>query len=163
MKLTSRAFLSLFIVVSSLLSVPARADSPLGDKMEQMGRAFGQLKKQIGDAGKKDASLALVTKIKENAVAARSMVPPKAKTVPDTDRAEFISDYQAAMDDLISQLDKLATAVRDGKTEDQQKLLKSIEQSEQDSHVTYRKKHKDGGKGQDSGNGTKPQGEKSDD
>lgn len=130
---------------------PALAEADLGDKMEQMGKALGAIKRQVGDPTKKDASLALIAKLRSATVAAREMAPKKARTVAEDKRAEFIADYKAAMDDLIKQIDRLAAAVKDNKPEAQQAALKEIEDSKSDGHVTYRTKHSEKGKSEKKG------------
>ncbi|MEI6561604.1 MAG: cytochrome b562 [Verrucomicrobiota bacterium] len=117
--------------------------SPLHDKMEQMGKALHAVTKQLGDSSKKETTLALIAKLRTNAAAARELTPTKVKTIPEKNRAEFMADYKAAMDDLISQIDRLAIAVKENKPEAQQAALKEIGETKQDSHVTYRSKQKE--------------------
>ena len=151
------------LLLGGIAPASAEEDSSLGDKMEQMEKVLGVLKRQINNGSRKDTSLALVAKLKSAATAARGMVPQKARTIPQDKRAEFIDDYKAAIDDLIGQMDKLAAAVKDGNAEAQQAALKEIDTAKSDGHVTYRTKQSEDDESSEGGKGRKRAGKEKED
>src|SRR5215211_922935 len=92
----------LLVALSSilLLGVPAvtqlvRAadekskDTELSKHMESMNDNLKKLRKSIKSASENAASLELLTKIQQDTVASKALVPAKAATVKEADRAKW--------------------------------------------------------------------------
>ncbi len=140
---------------------PAQGDHPhhkqtdLEKKMESMNRAFRKLRKQISDSAQNASSLELVATIREGAQDSLTLTPEKAATLPESERAKFISDYQDGIKKLIGKLDALSDALKANKNDVAEADLKDIASFQRDEHKEFRKEHPRGPGGP---NGDGPQG-----
>jgi len=149
----NKLFIKLVLLVfgASICNVAfAEDDSPVGDKMEAMGHALQAIQKQVTNPAQKDSTLALIFKMKKNAVAAKNFAPPMAKTVPEKNRDQFVQDYKTTMDELIEEIDSLDKAVRSGKQDEAQTIIKYILGTKREGHSMYTNKkgkegHRNGG------------------
>ena len=130
------------ILVALCLLAPAllNADelhTPLSKEMESLSKNLRQLGRQVTDSSKRDSSLQLVLAVEKSAATARTLVPAKAKEVPASDQAKFISDYQKQIDVLIGQLTKLEEATRAGNTDSANQILSSLRGIKREGHEKF--------------------------
>jgi hypothetical protein len=105
--------------------------------MKGVNRAMRQLRKQIGDASKKDENLKLIGDMERNAVIAKNMPLPddyleKAKT--DEDRAKLKADYRNDLMKLVRDLLDMEQNVIDGKNDVATKQLDEVQKLRESSH-----------------------------
>lgn len=137
-KLTTALFAAVLLAVTPSISI-AEEHTPLEDQMSAMNKAFKTLKKQAEDASKKDASLELIATMKKSAAASKDLAPAKAKDVPEKDRAKFVEDYKAAMDQLIAGIDKLEKAVKAGDGAAAKAAIDDLNKQKGDGHKKFQK------------------------
>lgn len=112
-------------------------ESELARKMKSMGKNLKQLKQQIADATKQQASVALLETVKKIAEEAKSLTPAKAKKVAGADRAKFISGFQAQIDKLIRALGAIEDAVKAGKYDDAKTLFGDLQMIKREGHEKF--------------------------
>lgn len=129
------------LLAAAALSVPAFAeeDTPLGKEMEKVGKALKGVNRSLADASAKDANLAKIAEIKEALTKALDLEPAKAKDVPAADKAKFIADYKAAMQETIKGVDELKAAVEAGKTDDAKKVMEKLGGQKKEGHKQFKK------------------------
>lgn len=119
-----------------------RADSDLENAMKDMGKAYKQLGldlKAPQDASKNDY-LALAASIKAAAQKSRDLVPKKASSLPDDQKATMVAAYQKSMDELIATTDMLATAIQNSQWDDARKAMDTLKQQMLAGHKEFRLK-----------------------
>lgn len=99
--------------------------------MTQMERALQKLKKQAGDATKKDENLKLVADMQRAALGAKQTTPGRRNQTPDPDK---IAIYRRQLIATMQQLLTLETQIMDGKTEDAKKTVDAIANLRDESH-----------------------------
>ena len=153
MQLRSFLFCTLFAAIGASATLvaqppaaPAQAqaghddDTPLGEKMGAMGKAFKKLRSQISDAAKNEDSLKLVAILRENAEAAMKLEPAKKADLPAADQAKFQADFVAKMKSFLADVAKLEDALKAGNNEDAKKLLEALNTDQKEGHKEFRKK-----------------------
>jgi cytochrome c556 len=121
-------------------AAPAKEDqTELGGKMEKIGGAFRKLRKQVADATKNDDSLAQVAIIRDNATAALKLKPAKAADLPAADQDKFVADFQAKIQVLLDEVDKLEAALKANDNDTAGKVLASMGMTEREGHKEFRK------------------------
>ena len=131
-----------FVALALFLSLHAFADtekpkSALGIEMEAMNKSLRLLRRQVSDPSKKDSSLALVANMEKNAATAKSLVPARAKDVPENEREKFIAGYQSGIDELIHELAKVEEAIRGDRGDESKKLLDELQSIKRKSHEEF--------------------------
>ena len=71
------------------------------------------------------------------------LTPAKTEDIPDADKAKFIADYKAGLDDMQTLLSKLKDALAAGKNDDAVKIVAEIGDQQKKSHKEFRKPKKD--------------------
>ncbi len=95
-------------------AAPKAPKTALEKDMDKINRANRALQRQVSDATKNDASLALLVTIHDAAVAAKDETPAFAADQADADRAKFLSDYKSKMDEFIASVDKVTADLKAG-------------------------------------------------
>jgi soluble cytochrome b562 len=151
MKITPR-FLALLL--ASLLPIAPLAlhaedkpqaeseDSDLGDAMSAMNGAFKKLRRQVADPKQNEASLALVAKLRKACVEAATILPEKIGHLPAKDQAAAKADYADKMKELIASVDDLATALKAGKNDEADKIIKDLSLQEEAGHKEFKPQKK---------------------
>lgn len=132
--------LATLVLGASLFTQVARADekdTPLSLKMKIISGSVKKLKSQIADSTQQQSSITLVETAKQAATDAKQLVPAKAATVPEADRAKFISDFQAQMDVLIKDFTTMDNALHDGNYADAQKAFNDLGGIRQQGHKQF--------------------------
>ncbi len=117
-----------------------KPETELEGRMKKIGGAFRKLRRQASDPAKNADSLEQVGIMHENAEAATKLTPAKASTIPEADRAKWVSDYQAKMKEMVGELDKLAAAFKENRNEDAVKIVQSLGAMQKEGHSEYRAK-----------------------
>jgi soluble cytochrome b562 len=130
-------------ITAILLCAPrvslAEDKTPLEEKMTAMNKNFKALKKQVDDPAKKDSSIEMIAALKKGAIESKDLDPAKAKDVPAGERAKFIADYKAGMDQMIAAIDKLDKAVRAGDAAGAKAVLEDLTKQKADGHKKFQK------------------------
>lgn len=112
----------------------------LGEHMENMGRAFRALNREVSDPAKNEDALRQVATIRTNADAALKLQPAKTADIPADQRPKFVADYEQEMRALIDTLGKLETALKAGNNDEAVTLVKSLKKIQDDGHKQFQKK-----------------------
>jgi soluble cytochrome b562 len=107
--------------------------SELAELMDKMGGHFKALKKNAGNADKKDANVADFTAIAELAVKCKAQVPETVKT--DEDKKQ----YADMMDELAATAKAGATASADGKIDEAKKAFGEMRKLMGEGHKKFKK------------------------
>src|SRR4051812_710241 len=107
-----KTLLSLAAMLALGFNVATAADdeTPLGSEMKAMNKSLRTLKKQIGDASKKDDNVAIIEKLKKSVEASKKLDPAKTKDIPAADKAAYLAKYKEQMDGVSKSFDELETA-----------------------------------------------------
>jgi soluble cytochrome b562 len=119
---------------------PGAHAADLEREMEILNKAYKTIKKQVGDPAQKASTLEAVGRMKKAAIASGEGVPEMAREIPEAGRAKFLEDYKAAIAELVGQIDKLETAVSEGRLDDAAKELDAINESKRTGHSEFIKK-----------------------
>ena len=111
----------------------------LGDRMEKLNGAFRRLKRQITDATKNEASLALVGTVKKEAEASLAYKPEWTAEQPAAKQAAFVESYKVEMKKMIEMVGKLEVALKAGKNDEAAKLITTLEEQRNASHKEFKK------------------------
>ena len=117
-------------------------ETPLELKMEELNFAYRRLGRQISDASRNANSLERVATMRENAVAAMKLEPKLMQEIPAGDRAKFLADFHAGIEDLVADIDKVAAALKAGNNAEAAELLKVLKEDQKQGHEHFRKDKK---------------------
>ena len=106
--------------------------------MEEIGKAFRRLGRQIDDASKNEDTLKLIATIREHAEASLKLDPAKKAEVPAAQQAKFVADYQAKMKGFLANLAKLESAVKAGNNAEADTLIKTLKQDQKEGHKEFK-------------------------
>jgi soluble cytochrome b562 len=132
---------SLFTLLAACaIAVPAFAeeDTPLSKEMEKVSKALKAVNRNVADPAQKDANIAKVAEAKAANIAAMKYEPAKTKDVPAAEKAQFLSGYKSAMEDVGKNLDALKAAIEGGKTEDAKAILEKLNGQKKEGHKKYK-------------------------
>ena len=105
--------------------------------MEAMSKGLKELGKQVADPSKRDSSLEIIGVAVQHAEKSKTLVPTKAKEVPEAQREKFVSDFQTKIDQLIAELHKVEAAIRDGKNDEARSLLTQLRTIKREGHEKF--------------------------
>jgi soluble cytochrome b562 len=132
-------------ILSALLAVgiapvgPALAaeDTELAKQMEIVQDHQKKLRKTIKNASDNAASLDALSHMQAATVACKALVPAKAASVPEAERAKFVAGYRKEMAAMLEHLCKIETAVLEGDNAKAEELFKGLKKIEDDGHEKY--------------------------
>jgi hypothetical protein len=147
---TRTVLLAFAISCVSIFPVAARAQAPapaheeteLDGKMDSLNGAFRKLRRQISDATKNAESLKLVADIQRASDEAAKLIPAKAADLPESERAAFVSAYQAKMKDFTAKLGELEAALKAEQNEQAGKIVTALAAMQKDGHKEFKKPEK---------------------
>ena len=118
------------------------ADSPLEKQMNQMRRAFKELKKAMEAPVEADKPkyLGWVADLKKASEEAKTMEPEKTEKVPADQQKAFLEGYRSKMEESIELTDELGKAIEAGKWAEAKALIGQINQVQREGHSKYRGK-----------------------
>ena len=104
--------------------------------MSIMNRGLRNLKKQVGDATKKEDNLKIVADIERGCLAAKALTPDRQldKAPDQAKKDEMRTSYRKQLITLMGKLLKLETAIMDGKTDEANAVLTEIGELRDESH-----------------------------
>jgi hypothetical protein len=92
-------------------------ESPLHEAMEHMNAALRKADRAL-KAGDAATALAGLSEFQRNVVAAKTELPPKAETVPETERAAFVAGYRRTLIDVLRISCDVEQALVEGRLDD---------------------------------------------
>ena len=124
------------------IAVPAFAkdeeETPLGKEMEKLSKALKAVNRNLTDAAQKDANLAKIADAKAACAAAVKFDPAKTKEVPAADKAKFVTEFKASMEEVGKNLDALKAAIAGGKMDDAKALMEKLNGQKKDGHKKFK-------------------------
>lgn len=118
-----------------LTAYAADDETPLSKQMSVMNKNLRTVKRQLGDASKKDDNLALIGKVK-GALDEASKLEPK-KTKDQADKPAYGKKYKEEMGDLSKAVGDLETAVKADSKEKAEAALKKIYELKEKGHKDF--------------------------
>jgi hypothetical protein len=115
----------------------------LETRMDRMGKAFRQLKKQVADPAQSASSLQLLATMQGAAKEAIDLTPAKTADLPADQRAKFVEDFKAGIKGMQDEFSMLADALSAGRNEDAVKIVAEIGELEKKDHKEFKKPKKD--------------------
>jgi len=109
--------------------------------METMNKSYKAIKKQYADPAQKASTLELIAKLKSAAEASADFKPEMAAEMDPEKRTKFLTDYHAAIQELVKQVESLEKAVQEGRTKDCEKWLTEINESKISGHSEFMEKN----------------------
>ena len=141
--------LAAVIALFSLLAGPALAapaaeekETELQKKMEEVETGLKKLRRTLRKPADNADSLKTITGVKAAMEACKKLAPAMASSIPEADRAKFIEAYKKDMDAVIAEMGKMEKAVKDGKNDEAQNVLKKLHEMEEAGHEKYIKEDK---------------------
>ncbi len=128
------------LLAAFAITVPAFAeeDTPLGKEMEKIGKALKGVNRDLADATKKADNVKKVDDAKAACAAAAKLDPAKTKDVPAAEKAKFVADYKASMQEMGKQLDTLKAALEAGKADDAKAALDKLNAGKKEGHKKFK-------------------------
>lgn len=137
MKTKSLLTLALTLAIGCTVAFAADEPTPLEKEMKTMNKSLRTLKKQAGDAAKKDENLALIATIKKTIDASLKLEPAKTKEVPAAEKAAYLDKYKAQLTDLGKTYDELEAAIKGDKADDVKKALDKLSEQKEKGHKDF--------------------------
>lgn len=122
---------------------PERPKTPLARQMSEMGKNLRALKKQIGDPAQNPSSIELVGRMEKNAAGAKTLVPARAKEIPEAEREKWIADYKARISDLEAVFGKMEKALRENRNGEAQALMEKLGAMRREGHEKFNAEEQD--------------------
>src|SRR5437870_4426770 len=120
----------LTLVATCAIALPAftraEEDTPMGKEMEKLSKALKAVNRNIADADQKAANLEKIAIAKAANLAAAKYEPVKTKEIPAADKAKFLSDFKASMEEVGKNLDALKAAVEAGKIDEAKAIYEKL-------------------------------------
>jgi|SRR5688572_9330173 len=126
---------ALAVGASSLFA--ADDETPLSKEMTAMNKSLRTLKRQVGDAAKKEDSLAIVDKMKANVAAALKYEPAITKDQPAGDKPAFVEKYKKQLGELDKILDELKAAINKGDADAVTQQLEKLSDIKEKGHKDF--------------------------
>jgi hypothetical protein len=130
--------LGLFAVVSGAGPQDEEHEtSVLEDHMETIEGAVKVLRRSLRDPANRADSLELVAEIQAATVVCKSLVPPMAETVPEAERAAFVTEYRLMLVDFLGHQLALERALLADDAEAVQAAFKLVRDMEDTGHERF--------------------------
>jgi hypothetical protein len=137
MKLKTLLTLLTTAALSLNVAFAAEDDTPLAKEMKSMNKSLRTLKRQVGDAAKKDENLQLLAGIKKNLDASAKLEPAKTKDIPAGEKSAYLDKYKKQIADLGKSFDEVETAVKAGKPDDAKKAFDKLSEQKEKGHKDF--------------------------
>jgi hypothetical protein len=112
--------------------------SRLGSAMQDIGRDYRALTKQLPDAQQNASSIALLGNLVDASKVSRAEAPSRAESLPTEARGPFLTAYQAKMDELIAVFEEMKKALLANDNATALKLKDKIGPIMKEGHQTFR-------------------------
>ena len=128
------------VLATAALALPAFAeDTPLTEEMEKLSKTLKSIGRAAKEGNVPKELAAKVDDAKKACEAGLKFEPAKTAEVPAAEKAKFLADYKASMQETIKTLDELKAAIEAGKTEDVNKALEKLNMQKKDGHKKFQK------------------------
>jgi Cytochrome b562 len=111
--------------------------SDLSKAMEQIDDGMKKLRRSLRSKDNDAASLETIANIEQAALAAKSMTPRRATTMPSDQQPPFVAEYRKEMAALVISMCNMETAILDGDNAKAQDIYKQMKQQEEDGHDQF--------------------------
>ena len=138
MKLKKLLTLLAAIAITVPVITAAEEDTPMTKEMEKLSKAIKAVNRNLTDAAQKDANLAKIAEAKAAIAAAVKFEPAKTKEVPAADKAKFVAEFKASMEEVGKNLDALNAAIAGGKMDDAKALMEKLNGQKKDGHKKFK-------------------------
>ncbi len=134
-----KSLLTLLVTAALGLNVAfaAEEDTPLAKEMKTMNKSLRTLKRQVGDASKKEENLQLLATIKKTLDASAKLEPAKTKDVPAGEKAAYLDKYKKQLADLGKSYDEVEAAVKADKPDDAKKAFDKLSEQKEKGHKDF--------------------------
>lgn len=130
-----KTLLTVLTAASLGFTAYAEEDTPLSKQMSVMNKNLRTVKRQLGDASKKDDNLALIGKVK-GALEEASKLDPK-KTKDQADKPAYTKKYKEEMGDLSKAVGDLEAAIKADAKDKAEASLKKIYELKDKGHKDF--------------------------
>jgi soluble cytochrome b562 len=117
-------------------------ETELQKKMEEVETGLKKLRRTLRKPEDNADSLKTIAGVKAAMEACKKLAPDMASSIPEADRAKFVEAYRKDMDAVIAEMGKMEKAVKDGKNDEAQEILKKLKEMEEAGHEKYIKEDK---------------------
>jgi soluble cytochrome b562 len=137
------ALLAALLVALSLVAAPAfvsaadEKETELQKKMEEIETGLKKLRRTLRKTEENAESLKTIGQVKGLMEECKKLAPAMASSVPEAERAKFIESYKKDMDAVIAEMGKMEKAVKGGKNDEAQAILKKLSEMEEAGHEKY--------------------------
>ena len=111
--------------------------SLLEDQMETIEGAIKVLRRSLRDPANRADSLELVAEIQAATVVCKSLVPPLVETLPEGERAAFVTEYRLMLVDFLGLQLELERALLAGDAEATKAAFKQVREMEDTGHERF--------------------------
>jgi soluble cytochrome b562 len=133
-----KVILTTLIAFAIGFQAPVRADdTPLAKNMSGMNKLLRTLKRQIGDAAKKDENVGIIGKIKTSIAEAAKLEPKQTKDIPEAEKAAYLEKYKTQMAELNKTFEAIEAAVTAGKADDAKALFDKLSEQKEKGHKDF--------------------------
>jgi soluble cytochrome b562 len=133
------ALTTLFLLLQPLVAVSPAEEAPaIVAQMRSINKGLRVLRRQLAQPNKKQQNLELLTKIKEDVLAAKKEQPLKTPELPESERGAFLEAFRARLDEVIAVIDQLKLSVREGKNEETQRLVGRLNELKKEGHKRFK-------------------------
>jgi soluble cytochrome b562 len=108
-------------------------------RMDKVGKAFRQLRKQVADPAQNPSSIDLVGRMIAALKDAEGFTPDKASDLPADQRPKFVADYVAGLKNMEASLQKLSDTLTAGDNAAAAAMVKDIFALEKKDHQQFRR------------------------
>jgi soluble cytochrome b562 len=121
------------------LSSIAAEDTPLSKEMDKVNKSLKAINRAAKEGNISKDLTAKVDDAKAATEAALKFEPEKAKDIPAGEKAKFLADYKASMQETIKTLDELKAAVASGKADEVGKVMEKLNGQKKEGHKKFQK------------------------
>lgn len=134
---------TLLATAISVAGLQAAEDTtPLGQRMEKMGKAERAIRSAVADPTKNQETLVQVAAMRAAAEEALTFEPAKKAELSADQQAKFVANYKDKMKGFIEQLGKLEAALKANDNAAAQAAFASLGQAKKEGHTEYKAKKK---------------------
>ncbi|HEV7401703.1 MAG TPA: cytochrome b562 [Chthoniobacteraceae bacterium] len=110
-------------------------DTPLSKQMSVVNKSLRLVKRQLGDAAKKDDNLALIGKVKAALDEAQKLEPKKTKD--QADKAAYTKKFKEEMGELVKTVGELEAGIKSDSKDKAEAALKKIYEEKEKGHKDF--------------------------
>lgn len=112
----------------------------LEEHMEELGKAFRRVNRQIKDASKNEDTLQQLAAMRQHAEAGLKLEPAMKADIAPEKQAKFVADYQAHMKSFIGRIAKLEELLKAGNNAEAEAMIGSLKKDQKEGHTQFKRK-----------------------